>query len=212
MRKGYLLIALCLLSTNKVLKAQTKPISYEFQTGINISTMKDKLNKSDWGVGMYSKGLVDFKVAPHFNIATGLGYRFEQFNSKRGFTYQTNDGYDFQEVGVTHLKRHWLDVPILFKGNIYLNESNKFELYVGPQISMLLGGSGRDVTTGEVYKMKPDVFKDRLDYSLNFGASYVYDEKWSFSVNYGLGLKNDAPTKDLGETTRNISIGAGYKF
>jgi len=200
-----------LLIGNEVL-AQEKPISYEFQTGFTLSTTKDKLNLSKWGVGMYSKGLIDFRITPNFSIATGLGYRYEQFDSKYGTTINTNEGYVFYESGVGNMQRHWLDVPILFKGHFKLNSDNKLEVFSGPNLSIFTGGKIKDLKTGEIYKIKPDKFSDRIDYGLSMGVGYIIKERWSMNVNYNIGLRKEPPVNELSSTTRSLSLGAGYRF
>jgi hypothetical protein len=73
------------------------------------------------------------------------------------------------------LQRHWLDVPILFKGHFKLNSRNKIEIFGGSNLSIFTAGKIKDVETGEIYKIKSDKFSDRIDYGLNMGASYIFN-------------------------------------
>ena len=120
--------------------------------------------------GFYIGGVADLEISERFDLTTELTY-----------------GYTSDE--------QFIYIPLMWR--YYTGE--KFNLQAGPQVSFLLGSTGREF--------------DNFGLDLSFGLGYDIDESFFVEARYSFEVTNRF--KGSGDDKRRfrpVSIGLGYRF
>lgn len=150
-------------------------------------------------------------ITETFFVETGL------LLDTRGFKWVIND-IDTGEVNVDF---YTLSVPIVVKGKFEVASRVKIFAQAGLFADVFL--SGREITEdknsrGEIEIKKTtikfdenSIFPDRFNFGLNFGGGVEY-QKFVFSLEYNLGLRDMNKVEDESFKFNAFKIGVGYKF
>jgi outer membrane protein with beta-barrel domain len=171
----------------------------------------------------------------HFGIDPGLAISRGSFNSSVDYNRRIFAGFDggvFLEIGVTPkfmiqpevnysirgvelnngdkeatIKLRYFDFPVLAKVAV----CPKFNLYAGPQVSLLTWAKRDSSFTNEMIDLKNDF--DKGDFGLVFGGEYNFNRHLFLGTRYYLGLHQIAEDWNNFEMkNRFISFRVGYKF
>jgi hypothetical protein len=171
----------------------------------------------------------------HFGIDPGLAISRGSFKSSTDYNRRIFAGFDggvFLEIGVTPkfmiqpevnysirgvelnngdkeatIKLRYFDFPVLAKVAV----CSKFNLYAGPQVSLLTWAKRDSSFTNEMIDLKNDF--DKGDFGLVFGGEYNFNRHLFLSTRYYLGLHQIAEDwNDFEMKNRFISFRVGYKF
>ena len=121
------------------------------------------------------------------------------------------DGQEY--TGDVNFNMSYIYIPVMLE----LKVAEKFNLEVGPQLGFLLSAKSVTKLEGNSQKVKEDIKSifNTIDFGLNFGANYDFDEHFILGFRYNLGLSNIAKTEE-GDSSKIqnsvFSLGLGYKF
>jgi hypothetical protein len=184
-------------------------IKFGVKAGVNLANLTGDFDPSI-KVGFHVGGFMEYKVSKKFTIQPELLY------STQGAKYNSTEvGDNISVSGETNIKLAYLNLPVMAKYYI----SNKFSLEAGPQIGFLLSAKNEFDFTG-IYLGEPisvsgeeDIKYDlnSIDFGINFGAGYDFNDKISLGLRYNLGLSD---VSDFYYFDKNsvIQLSLGYKF
>lgn len=153
-------------------------------------------------IGLSSAAGVELGISKYFAVQPELNYN--------------NKGYEFNQNSQSiKMKLNYLELPVLFKGKLPIED--KFELFaeLGPSIALGIGGSA--VINGVEYS---DVFGsngyNNFDFGLNFGGGFNFkiSEKYKLGLNYrmyrGLGELYPSNTGNVSGKNNGFIIGLNF--
>jgi len=219
--------------------AFSQEIKFGAKVGLNLSNLKGDyptaINEHNSKIGFHIGGFAQYEINDKFTLQPELLF------STQGNTY----GYKTYYGGGTYydgadynLKLNYLNLPIILKYKII----EKLSVEFGPQIGYLMSAKTKiDVTEdsrdpSQNYSVELDMLNDgvynfggttvqskasvnRLDFSLNLGASYDITEKIFIEGRYNLGLSTVDKNSTNGTATNSwnmknsvFQLSAGYKF
>ncbi len=137
---------------------------FGFKLGLGINTITGSAVKAFPRAGLMIGGLwFQIKMSKNWTMQTELIYSY-----KGNGTYNPNH----PKNGDYLLQLSYYEVPILFQ---YNKKKAYFEFGVG---LATLSGAG-EVIIGGVLPYNPDYYTfSKVDYTLNIGTGYVFNEKW----------------------------------
>lgn len=193
--------------------AQTNPrnpIVTGGKAGLNLSNLSAGNNSQYIKPSFHLGGFIEFPLTYYkqFALQVELMYSNQGYIGKEYQFYNDVSGQLEEEHKLDNVNLHYLNVPIVFK---YYIQDN-FSLEFGPQIGFLMDASGMyDIfrySTSNVYfdtssnSLESFLFEngyrskdykkyyDTVDYGLNFGLSYNFDNGIFITGRYYLGLKD----------------------
>lgn len=198
---------------------------FGLKAGSNLSKMvvkDDQMDLSDdfqLKPGLLFGPTVDFPLCQPLSLETGI------MLSSKGFkdTYEESYQGGFYESKTT-LNLWYIDIPILFKWNIPIND--EFSIYpaLGPYISIGIKGKSKyesksnygDESGSSDIEWGTDEESDmlrRFDAGIMFGGGIEY-KAFQLSVYYNLGIANISAYTEEGTTIKNnvLQIALGYRF
>jgi len=205
----------------KMVSAQE--IKWGVKAGANLSTLSTDLSGEKYLVGYHFGGFAEFKLSEKFFIQPEFLYSLEGAKIDDSFSFEDEGatfGIDYKET----IKLTYLQLPVIMKYRVA--EHLNFEF--GPQVGLLLNAkSDYDVTiwfdNEELSESGSEKIKDQiksLDFALNFGLGYEFNNNMFIQGRYHLGLSNIDDSNDMVEESisrgsiknRSFQISIGYKF
>lgn len=219
--------------------AFSQEIKFGAKVGLNVSNLRgnypSEIDENKSKMGFHIGGFAEYPINEKFTLQPELLF------STQGNTYGYKDYYgggSYYEGADYNVKLNYLNLPIIVKYKII----EKLSIDFGPQIGFLMSAKTKiDVTEDssdptENYSVEIDLLNDgtydfggttiqvkgranRLDFSLNLGASYDITEKIFIQGRYNLGLSTIDKNSTNGESTNSwnlkngvFQISAGYRF
>jgi hypothetical protein len=137
--------------------------------------------------GLHLGGLAHIHISEHFAVQPELVY------SMQG-----------GEAGNTKLKLNYLNLPVLVQYMI----DNGFRLQMGPQLGFLLSAKAK---SGNIEIDIDDTYSS-LDFSLAFGAGYLFPVGIGIDARFNLGISNISDDNSFEARNRVFQVGLFYQF
>lgn len=219
--------------------AFSQEIKFGAKLGLNVSSLRGnypaEIDETKSKVGFHIGGFALYEINDKFALQPELLF------SSQGNTYGYKDYYGggtYYDGADYNVKLSYLNLPIILKYKII----DKLSIEFGPQIGYLMSAKTKiDVTEdsrdpSQNYSVEIDMLNDgtynvggtmfqskasanRLDFGLNFGASYDITEKIFLQGRYNLGLSTLDKNSTNGTNTDSwnikngvFQISIGYKF
>jgi opacity protein-like surface antigen len=219
--------------------AFSQDIKFGAKVGLNLSNLRGDypaaVNEHNSKIGFHIGGFAQYEINDKFTLQPELLF------STQGNTYGNKTYYGggtYYDGAEYNLKLNYLNLPIILKYKII----EKLSIEIGPQIGYLMSAKTKvDVTEdsrdpSQNYSVEIDMLNDgvynfggttvqskasanRLDFSLNLGASYDITEKIFIEGRYNLGLSNVDKNSTNGTATNSwnmknsvFQLSAGYRF
>lgn len=219
--------------------AFSQDIKFGAKVGLNLSNLRGDypaaINEHNSKIGFHIGGFAQYEINDKFALQPELLF------STQGNTYVHKTYYgggSYYDGADYNLKLNYLNLPIILKYKII----DKLNIEFGPQIGYLISAKTKvDVTEdsrdpSQNYSVEIDMLNDgiynfggttvqskasanRLDFSLNLGASYDITEKIFIEGRYNLGLSNVDKNSTNGTATNSwnmknsvFQLSAGYRF
>lgn len=214
-------------------------ITFGAKAGISVSNLRgdypNGIDENKSKIGLNFGGFAEYEINEKFTLQPELLF------STQGNTYGYKDYYgggSYYDGVEYNLKLNYLNLPIILKYKII----EKLSIDFGPQIGYVISAKTKiDVTEdsrdpSQNYSVEIDMLNDgtynfggttiqskasvnRLDFSLNLGASYDITEKIFLQGRYNLGLSNIDKNSMNGTSTDSwnlknsvFQISVGYKL
>jgi hypothetical protein len=208
MKKVLLIAAVAVFGISNV---NAQEVSFGVKAGTNFSTITgDDTDELKTRVGFHVGGVAEIM----FNEKIGLQPEllFSSVGSKYKETYEYM-GYDIKATSVTVL--NYLTLPIM--GKYFVADGVSLEF--GPQLGILLSANqDYKVTGGDESESGDEDIKDYvtpLDFGLNIGAGYKFDNGLNFAARYYFGLSNINDfegSDDYNNHNAGFQVSVGYMF
>lgn len=219
--------------------AFSQDIKFGAKIGLNLSNLRGDypaaINEHNSKIGFHIGGFAQYGINDKFTLQPELLF------STQGNTYGYKTYYGggtYYDGAEYNLKLNYLNLPIILKYKII----EKLSVEFGPQIGYLMSAKTKvDVTEdsrdpSQNYSVEIDMLNDgvynfggttvqskasanRLDFSLNLGASYDITEKIFIEGRYNLGLSKVDKNSTNGTATNSwnmknsvFQLSAGYRF
>ena len=219
--------------------AFSQEIKFGAKVGLNLSNLTGdyptEIDEHNSKLGFHIGGFAEYPINEQFTLQPELLF------STQGNTYGFKDYYGSGSYydGVDYnLKLNYLNIPVILKYKVI----EKLSIDFGPQIGYLMSAKTKiDVTEdsrdpSQNYSVEIDMLNDgtydiggttvqvkssanRLDFSLNLGASYDISEKIFLQGRYNLGLSTVDKNSTNGTSTNSwnmknsvFQLSAGYRF
>ena len=219
--------------------AFSQEIKFGAKVGLNLSNLRGDypagIDEHNSKIGFHIGGFAEYSINEKFSLQPELLF------STQGNTYGYKDYYgggSYYDGADYDLKLNYLNLPILLKYKVI----EKLSIEFGPQIGYLMSAKTKiDVTEdsrdpSQNYSVEIDMLNDgvynfggttiqskasanRLDFSLNLGASYDITEKIFLQGRYNLGLSTVDKNSTNGSSTNSwnmknsvFQLSAGYRF
>ena len=221
MKKQILLFSTILLST--IVFAQ-QDISAGIRAGVSSSSIRGDASNSLNDLIEYTDGYVNTKNRTGFyagaNVNIGLGNGL----SVEPGIYYTQKGYEMKGTldlkGVeflganakAQLISHYVDVPVLLKGNF-----GGFEVFAGPQVAYLAKADLK-ASAGALgfnfFNRKMDASEEmnRWDAGLTGGVGYQFQNGINIRASYEHGLSKLDKNQNMEAYNQSFKVGIGFKF
>ena len=219
--------------------AFSQEIKFGAKIGLNLSNLRGDyptgIDEHNSKIGFHIGGFAEYEINDKFTLQPELLF------STQGNTYGYKDYYgggSYYDGADYNLKLNYLNLPVIVKYKII----EKLSIDFGPQIGYLMSAKTKiDVTEdsrdpSQNYSVEIDMLNDgtynvggttiqtkasvnRLDFSLNLGASYDITEKIFLQGRYNFGLStvdknstNGASTNSWNMKNSVFQLSAGYRF
>lgn len=219
--------------------AFSQEIKFGAKVGLNVSNLRGNypagIDEHNSKIGFHIGGFAEYEINDKFTLQPELLF------STQGNTYGYKDYYgggSYYDGADYNLKLNYLNLPIILKYKVI----EKLSIDFGPQIGYLMSAKTKiDVTEdsrdpSQNYSVEIDMLNDgtynvggttiqskastnRLDFSLNIGASYDITEKIFLQGRYNLGLSTVDKNSTNGSSTNSwdmkngvFQLSAGYRF
>ena len=204
--------------------ASAQDVEFGVKAGTNMSTLKTDLDGEKYLLGYHFGGLADIKFNEKFSIQPELLYSLEEAKIDDSFSFEdegTTFGIDYKE----DIKLAYLQLPVMLKYQVAKNLS----LEAGPQIGYLLSAKSDynvklqfddEIMTDSGSEKIKDQIKS-LDFGLNFGLGYQFNNKMFIHGRYHVGLSDindsepgiDEDSIDRGSIKNSsFQVSVGFKF
>lgn len=219
--------------------AFSQEIKFGAKVGLNLSNLRGDyptgIDEHKSKIGFHIGGFAEYSINEKFTLQPELLF------STQGNTYGYKDYYgggSYYDGADYNLKLNYLNLPVILKYKII----EKLSIDFGPQIGYLMSAKTKiDVIEdsrdpSQNYSVEIDMLNDgtynfggttiqskasanRIDFSLNLGASYDITEKIFLQGRYNLGLStvdknstNGASTNSWNMKNSVFQLSAGYRF
>ena len=186
--------------------------------GLNFS----KYNNSEVNTSLNKEGfktLVGFTVGgfAEFEISDKFVFQPEILFSTQGDKYSYSEyNFDGRWSREYLIKTSYINVSLIAK--YYVVDGLNIQL--GPQVGFLMSANKEDSYSEDGFpaNAKRDVKKDMkaIDYGLNFGAGYKFENGLMFDFRYNIGLSDLAIKRDASDNNKTfnrvIQFSIGYSF
>ncbi|MDR6240859.1 hypothetical protein HNQ88_003935 [Aureibacter tunicatorum] len=171
-------------------------VSFGVKAGANFSNAKTEAD-SESATGDVKAGLV-LGVFSRMMLTDAFAIQPEILYSQEGY----KDGKNAK------MNLSYVNIPVMAK--VFLAEG--FNLQAGPQLGIL---AGKKAKIGDE-RVDIDDMKS-INFSLNFGAGYDFEQGLSIEARYCLGLTNVDDSElaeflDMTTKTRSFQLTLGYRF
>jgi hypothetical protein len=217
----------------------SQEIKFGAKVGLNLSNLRGDyptgIDEHNSKIGFHIGGFAEYEINDKFTLQPELLF------STQGNTYGYKDYYgggSYYDGADYNLKLNYLNLPVILKYKII----EKLSIDFGPQIGYLMSAKTKiDVTEdsrdpSQNYSVEIDMLNDgtynfggttvqgkasanRLDFSLNLGASYDITEKIFLQGRYNFGLSTVDKNSTNGTSTNSwnmknsvFQLSAGYRF
>ncbi len=217
----------------------SQEIKFGAKVGLNLSNLRGDyptgIDEHNSKSGFHIGGFAEYEINDKFTLQPELLF------STQGNTYDYKDYYgggSYYDGADYNLKLNYLNLPVILKYKII----EKLSIDFGPQIGYLMSAKTKiDVTEdsrdpSQNYSVEIDMLNDgiynfggttvqgkasanRLDFSLNLGASYDITEKIFLQGRYNFGLSTVDKNSTNGTSTNSwnmknsvFQLSAGYRF
>lgn len=182
-------------------------ISYGIKGGLNIATWVGDVGDVNSKVGFHFGVFSEIKLSNKFSLQPELLYSSQGVKLKE--VVLNIKGINYSADGNINLS--YLNIPITMKYYVAKNIS----LDAGSQVGFLTNGKAEGTLNGD--RVAEDVKKNfkSFDFSLVFGAGYVFSKNISTGIRYNLGMINisNNPTGGNSKVRSSIlSLSIGYKL
>jgi len=184
-------------------------LKFGVKGGVNFANLTGDFDPS-MKVGFHIGGFMEYKVSEKFVLQPELLF------STQGAKYKDDQvGEGFSVAGETNIKLSYLNLPIMAKYYV----TNKFSFEAGPQIGVLLSAKNEYGYTGTIQGVpvsesgEIDIKDDlnSIDFGINFGAGYDFNDKISVGLRYNLGLSEISEYYYFDKNSV-FQLSLGYKF
>lgn len=219
--------------------AFSQEIKFGANVGLNLSNLRGdyptEIDEHNSKIGFHIGGFAEYSINEKFTLQPELLF------STQGNTYGYKDYYgggSYYDGADYNLKLNYLNLPVILKYKII----EKLSIDFGPQIGYLMSAKTKiDITEdsrdpSQNYSVEIDMLNDgtydlggttikskasanRIDFSMNIGASYDISEKIFLQGRYNLGLStvdknstNKASTNSWNMKNGVFQLSAGYRF
>jgi opacity protein-like surface antigen len=219
--------------------AFSQEIKFGSKVGLNLSNLRGDyptgIDEHNSKIGFHIGGFAEYEINDKFTLQPELLF------STQGNTYGYKDYYgggSYYDGADYNLKLNYINLPIILKYKII----EKLSIDFGPQISYLMSAKTKINVTedsrdpSQNYSVEIDMLNDgiynfggtivqgkasanRLDFSLNLGASYDITEKIFLQGRYNFGLSTVDKNSTNGTSTNSwnmknsvFQLSAGYRF
>lgn len=145
-------------------------------TGVSFSNVTgDEADSFEGKTGFHAGAGIDLPVNDEFSVQPGLSY--------------STQGADYSDSEFTGTyKLNYLNLPVLARYEV----SPGLTLEAGPQIGLLLSAKDEYEFSGSGGSMEEDVkdFTKNIDFGVNIGAGYTFDNGININAHYNLGLSD----------------------
>ena len=189
------------------------PSFSQFKT--RIPGIKD-VSSNKWRTSFHLGVGYEKTLNNHFAIEPRLLFNSKGAKNKGvGGLFDENDFGGVYIVESVSTRLNYLELPIMLKGYVQLNPTQKLFLGVAPYFGVGINGKSitryKETSFRNVYHIqyKQDGIK-RLDFGFKLEGGFVYN-KYSFHVFFVQGLIN-LFNHNLNGTTRNQTFGLGFGY
>lgn len=208
MKKMILIAAVAVFGMTS-LKAQTQ-VNYGVKAGPQITNLTgDDIDEAKSKIGFNVGAYANIRFSDQFAFQPELQYSMQGAKTKEAFV--DVDGGSYSVEG--KIKLDYINIPLMMKWYAY--DGLNFEF--GPQVGFNVNAKGEydetiiigDVETTSSYSGKIDDVQS-VDFGLNIGAGYEFDNGLNLGVRYTHGLTD--VVKDVKGKNSVIGFGVGYSF
>ncbi len=222
-------------------------VKYGLKAGVNISNLTgDYPANPDAYTTIEHSSLTGYHIGGflQYSLSEKLTFQPELLLSNQGNTVETNYDYydedfdDREKESFTQTpKLLYLNIPLMLKFEV----AKKFHLEVGPQVGFLLSAKSEweyrdfydatqngsvtvDLLNDGTYNFLGETIQvqkgmKRVDFGLNFGASYDITDNFFVQGRYNLGLTSIDEKSQIGQDAKSLNlknsvlqVSAGYRF
>jgi len=187
MKKIILVTAMAVFVLTSV---NAQDIKFGAKAGLNFSSISgDKISELDIGI---TTGF-NFGVLAEIPISEKFSFQPELMYSGQGYAGEALD-----EI----VALNYLNIPLM--GKYYLTKGLSLE--AGPQIGFLLSAKNDDTDVKDAF--------NTVDFGVNFGLGYKFDNGLNFGVRYNLGLSDINNIDGFTDKNKNgvFQLSVGYFF
>lgn len=191
--------------------ANAQEVKYGVKAGLNLSTLTGDVEDVKSLAGFHAGGFVEIKLMDKFAIQPELLYSTQGAKSEYSIS---EDG--FIGRGEEKVKLGYLNLPVMAKYFV----APGFSIEAGPQVGFLLSAkneydysvSGFGITESESGETDIKDSTESIDFSLNVGAGYEFNQNIFVQARYNFGLTNVAKDTDGSIKNGVVQVSIGYKF
>ncbi len=189
--KNLLLIFFTLIISNCIAQDEIK---IGIKSGANLAGFRTGNGANTDNIGLSIGGIAELKLNKSFSLQAELLY-----DRKGGLVYVNSS--DFYSIDT---KLDYINLPVLIKLYFLKNLSLDF----GPQIGFLVNSKG-EITNSQGNNEKEVEFNNtnNIDFSLNAGFSYIFNDKIFLQAKYSYGLTKIFKDRRYKNSLVNLSIG-----
>ena len=170
---------------------------YGIKSGLNVTTIDgDDTVDFQPKLGFNAGGYYEICIDDFVSVIPEVQY------SQQGAKYSESTGTD----GTLNLDYIYLPVTAKYK------LTNALAVEAGPQVGLLL--SAKDNFKSSIDSGLIDIKDDlnAIDFGVNFGLHYDFQNGWLLGARYGLGLSNINDTSDVIHKNRVLQFSVAFKF
>ena len=187
-------------------------INYGIKAGTNFSNISGDTEVDNYRVGLYGGLFVEVGLTDRISIQPEVLYSSQGAHE----TFKTFDASGVSSEEYT-LRLEYLNVPVMFKYKVY----NGLNVQVGPQVGFLLNVDQKTEVGSYGYTLYDETenineYITDVNFGVNFGLGYEFNNGLFFDGRYNLGAINIAQEDNLSKGTElknhTFQVGVGYKF
>jgi len=205
MKKLIITLALAIVAFS-VNAQEIKPATWGVRAGANFMFFSGYHANNDYSfpplVGVYAGAFAEWN-----NVFSNFGIRAELDYAAQGSKMKGKvEDYIFNQRG------HYLNIPVMLE---YAFLENRLRVMAGPQLGICLGGGDTLKEGGKTLKTSWEKSHyNSFDFSLAFGAEYMFIDHLGVELRYDLGLTSaiSASAESTCRANRGFQLGLVYKF
>lgn len=205
MKKLFISLALAVLAVSASAQI-SKPVSWGFRGGLNLTGYTNQTPNNEYSfpplLGFYLGAVAEWN-----DVFSNFGIRAELDFAAQGAEMKAK-----VEDAIFIERNYNLLVPVMLE---YAFLDDKLRVMAGPQLGLCLGGSSTAKSAGTSVKESWDKNDyNTFDFSLVFGAEYMFIDCLGVELRYDLGLTSvfASSNKSTCYGNHGLQVGAIYKF